>query len=47
MQTTSIRVGLLLLLALGPVMATGLRVTEEDEIEGLDITLHDEHGYNI
>jgi Amt family ammonium transporter len=25
----------------------GLRVTEEEEIEGLDITLHDERGYDI
>ena len=25
----------------------GLRVTEEEETEGLDIVLHDERGYNI
>ena len=26
--------------------AIGLRVTQEDEIAGLDISLHDERGYN-
>ena len=25
----------------------GLRVTEEQETEGLDIALHDERGYNL
>ena len=25
----------------------GLRVTEEDEVSGLDISLHDERGYNV
>ena len=25
----------------------GLRVTQEDEVTGLDIALHDERGYNI
>ena len=25
----------------------GLRVTEEEETEGLDISLHDERGYNL
>ena len=25
----------------------GLRVTEEDETQGLDISLHDERGYNL
>ncbi len=25
----------------------GLRVTEEEETEGLDLTLHDERGYNL
>jgi Amt family ammonium transporter len=25
----------------------GLRVTDEEETEGLDITLHDERGYNL
>ena len=25
----------------------GLRVSEEQEVEGLDITLHDEKGYNL
>jgi Amt family ammonium transporter len=28
-------------------MTTGLRVSEEHEIEGLDITLHGEEGYNL
>ncbi len=28
-------------------LATGLRVSEEDEIQGLDITLHGEEGYNL
>jgi Amt family ammonium transporter len=28
-------------------MTTGLRVTEEQEVEGLDITLHGEEGYNL
>ncbi len=26
---------------------TGLRVGEEDEVEGLDIALHEERGYDI
>jgi len=26
---------------------TGVRVTEEQEIQGLDITLHGEEGYNL
>jgi len=25
----------------------GLRVTEEEETEGLDVVLHDERGYNF
>ncbi|MBF0160313.1 MAG: ammonium transporter, partial [Magnetococcales bacterium] len=25
----------------------GLRVTEEEEVDGLDLALHDERGYNI
>ncbi|MGK2872139.1 MAG: ammonium transporter, partial [Alphaproteobacteria bacterium] len=25
----------------------GLRVSEEEETEGLDIALHDERGYNL
>jgi Amt family ammonium transporter len=25
----------------------GLRVTEEEETQGLDISLHDERGYNL
>jgi Amt family ammonium transporter len=25
----------------------GLRVKEEDEVEGLDLTQHDERGYNL
>ena len=25
----------------------GLRVTEEQETEGLDLTLHNERGYNL
>ena len=25
----------------------GLRVSEEDEEEGLDLVLHDEQGYNL
>ena len=25
----------------------GLRVTEEEETQGLDIALHDERGYNL
>ena len=25
----------------------GLRVSEEEETEGLDLTLHDERGYNL
>jgi len=25
----------------------GLRVTEEQETEGLDLALHDERGYNL
>ncbi|MEE8387877.1 MAG: ammonium transporter [Acidiferrobacterales bacterium] len=28
-------------------MVMGLRVTEEQEIEGLDLALHDERGYNL
>jgi len=28
-------------------MIVGLRVTEEQETEGLDIALHDERGYNL
>ena len=28
-------------------MMVGLRVEEEEEIEGLDIVLHNERGYNI
>jgi Amt family ammonium transporter len=28
-------------------VTTGLRVTEENEVEGLDITLHGEEGYNL
>ncbi|MFQ5509094.1 MAG: ammonium transporter [Leptospirillia bacterium] len=28
-------------------MVVGLRVTDEQETEGLDITLHDERGYNL
>jgi ammonium transporter, Amt family len=28
-------------------VTTGLRVTEEQEVEGLDITLHGEEGYNL
>jgi len=28
-------------------MLVGLRVTEEQETEGLDIALHDERGYNL
>jgi Amt family ammonium transporter len=28
-------------------LLTGLRVPEEHEIEGLDITLHGEEGYNL
>jgi Amt family ammonium transporter len=28
-------------------MITGLRVTEEQEIEGLDITQHGEEAYNL
>jgi Amt family ammonium transporter len=28
-------------------LLTGLRVAEEHEIEGLDITLHGEEGYNL
>jgi Amt family ammonium transporter len=28
-------------------LVTGLRVSEEHEIEGLDITLHGEEGYNL
>jgi Amt family ammonium transporter len=28
-------------------MVIGLRVTEEEETQGLDITLHDERGYNL
>jgi len=27
--------------------AVGLRVSKEDEIEGLDITVHGESGYNL
>jgi Amt family ammonium transporter len=25
----------------------GLRVTDEEETEGLDVALHDERGYNL
>jgi Amt family ammonium transporter len=28
-------------------LVTGLRVGEEQEVEGLDITLHGEEGYNL
>jgi Amt family ammonium transporter len=28
-------------------MIVGLRVTEEQETQGLDIALHDERGYNL
>jgi ammonium transporter, Amt family len=28
-------------------MTMGLRVTEEQEVEGLDLSLHDERGYNL
>ena len=28
-------------------MTIGLRVTPEEEIEGLDITQHEESGYNM
>ena len=28
-------------------VTVGLRVTEDEETEGLDIVLHDERGYNI
>jgi Amt family ammonium transporter len=28
-------------------MVIGLRVTEEQEVEGLDLALHDERGYNL
>jgi Amt family ammonium transporter len=28
-------------------LTTGLRVTEEQELEGLDVTLHGEEGYNL
>jgi Amt family ammonium transporter len=28
-------------------MIVGLRVTEEQETEGLDIASHDERGYNL
>ena len=28
-------------------MVFGLRVTEDEETEGLDIVAHDERGYNI
>ena len=38
-------VSLIILKALDAVI--GLRVTEEDESEGLDLALHQERGYNI
>jgi ammonia channel protein AmtB len=28
-------------------MVIGLRVSSDEEIEGLDIALHDERGYNL
>ena len=28
-------------------LVIGLRVTEDQETEGLDIALHDERGYNL
>ena len=28
-------------------LVIGLRVSEEDETEGLDISLHEEQGYNL
>jgi len=28
-------------------LTAGLRVTEEQEVGGLDITLHGEEGYNL
>jgi Amt family ammonium transporter len=29
------------------LLTGGLRVTEEQEVEGLDLALHDEQGYNL
>jgi Amt family ammonium transporter len=39
-------VGTLVLLKIVDLI-TGLRVTEEEEIEGLDITQHGEEAYNL
>ncbi len=40
--------GIMSFIILKVVDATiGLRVTEDDETEGLDIVLHDERGYNL
>ena len=39
--------GLSYLIFKGIDRLVGLRVTEEEEIEGLDLVLHDERGYNI
>ena len=39
-------VGTLVILKVVDV-TTGLRVSEEQEVEGLDITLHGEEGYNL
>ena len=47
-MATVIYTGIMSFIILKVVDATiGLRVTEDDETEGLDIVLHDERGYNL
>ena len=46
--TTVVYCGVLTFISLKIADATlGLRVTDDEETEGLDIVLHDERGYNI